>query len=95
MYIYIFSIFHSFHDFTTLKYTDDGPPEPSSPSLKRSEEPGVQLVYEIKCKLYIKVYIWFPVPDVVLVCKVMRFTALEMLLSLHYVILNTSENECL
>lgn len=33
---------------------DDVTPEPSSPSLKRSEEPGVEVIHEIKCKLYIK-----------------------------------------
>lgn len=32
----------------------DASNEPRSPSLKRREEPGVKMVYEIKCKLYIK-----------------------------------------
>lgn len=33
---------------------DDTVQEPSSPSVKRSEEPGIKVVHEIKCKLYIK-----------------------------------------
>eukprot|EP00250_Pteridium_aquilinum_P027543 c3517_g1_i1 orf=134-1144(+) len=33
---------------------DDPPQEPSSPSVKRSEEPGIKVLHEIKCKLYIK-----------------------------------------
>ncbi|MCO5556830.1 hypothetical protein L7F22_010383 [Adiantum nelumboides] len=33
---------------------DDAEQEPSSPSVKRSEEPGIKVLHEIKCKLYIK-----------------------------------------
>lgn len=33
---------------------EDAPQEPSSPSVKRSEEPGIKVLHEIKCKLYIK-----------------------------------------
>ncbi|KAI5063140.1 hypothetical protein GOP47_0021687 [Adiantum capillus-veneris] len=33
---------------------DDAEEEPSSPSVKRAEEPGIKVVHEIKCKLYIK-----------------------------------------
>ncbi|KAH7298201.1 hypothetical protein KP509_25G032000 [Ceratopteris richardii] len=33
---------------------DETPQEPSSPSVKRMDEPGVQILHEIKCKLYIK-----------------------------------------
>ncbi|KNA15961.1 hypothetical protein SOVF_093630 [Spinacia oleracea] len=33
---------------------DNEPEQPSSPSLKRSEEKGITVVHETKCKLYIK-----------------------------------------
>lgn len=33
---------------------DNEPEQPSSPSLKRSEEKGIVVVHETKCKLYIK-----------------------------------------
>ena len=29
--------------------------QPSSPSVKKSEEKGVTVVHEVKCKLYVKV----------------------------------------
>ncbi|KAK8341999.1 hypothetical protein V6Z12_A08G202500 [Gossypium hirsutum] len=31
-------------------------PQPSSPSVKKSEEKGIVVVHEVKCKLYVKVY---------------------------------------
>lgn len=31
--------------------------QPSSPSVKKSEEKGVVVVHEVKCKLYVKVLI--------------------------------------
>ncbi|TYJ23496.1 hypothetical protein E1A91_A08G196600v1 [Gossypium mustelinum] len=31
-------------------------PQPSSPSVKKSEEKGIVVVHEVKCKLYLKVY---------------------------------------
>ncbi|XP_044484047.1 uncharacterized protein LOC123209986 isoform X2 [Mangifera indica] len=33
---------------------DDELPQPSSPSLKKSEEKGIVVVHEVKCKLYVK-----------------------------------------
>lgn len=30
--------------------------QPSSPSVKKSEEKGVVVVHEVKCKLYVKVW---------------------------------------
>lgn len=33
---------------------DNEPEQPSSPSVKRSEEKGIAVVYETKCKLYVK-----------------------------------------
>lgn len=30
--------------------------QPSSPSVKKSEEKGVVVVHEVKCKLYVKVF---------------------------------------
>lgn len=35
---------------------EDELPQPSSPSLKKSEEKGIVVVHEVKCKLYVKVY---------------------------------------
>ena len=31
--------------------------QPSSPSVKKSEEKGVVVVHEVKCKLYVKVFV--------------------------------------
>ncbi|CAF2042766.1 unnamed protein product [Brassica napus] len=33
---------------------EDEPPQPSSPSVKKTEEKGVTVVHEVKCKLYVK-----------------------------------------
>ncbi|KDO63575.1 hypothetical protein CISIN_1g0289971mg, partial [Citrus sinensis] len=33
---------------------EDEVPQPSSPSLKKSEERGIIVVHEVKCKLYVK-----------------------------------------
>ncbi|KAF8113097.1 hypothetical protein N665_0056s0002 [Sinapis alba] len=33
---------------------DDEEPQPSSPSVKKTEEKGVTVVHEVKCKLYVK-----------------------------------------
>ncbi len=30
--------------------------KPSSPSVKKSEEKGIVVVHEVKCKLYVKVF---------------------------------------
>lgn len=30
--------------------------QPSSPSVKKSEEKGIVVVHEVKCKLYVKVF---------------------------------------
>ncbi|KAB2070930.1 hypothetical protein ES319_A08G188800v1 [Gossypium barbadense] len=32
-------------------------PQPSSPSVKKSEEKGIVIVHEVKCKLYVKIKI--------------------------------------
>ncbi|KAK9072938.1 hypothetical protein SSX86_009374 [Deinandra increscens subsp. villosa] len=40
----------SFGDYIT----DDEAEQPSSPSVKKTEETGIQVVHEVKCKLYIK-----------------------------------------
>ncbi|TXG50998.1 hypothetical protein EZV62_023522 [Acer yangbiense] len=34
--------------------TEDESPQPSSPSVKKSEEKGIVVVHEVKCKLYLK-----------------------------------------
>ena len=34
---------------------EEGLEQPSSPSVKKSEEKGVVVVHEVKCKLYVKV----------------------------------------
>jgi len=31
--------------------------QPSSPSVKKTEEKGITVVHEVKCKLYVKVFI--------------------------------------
>lgn len=36
-------------------FADDDVEQPSSPSVKKSEEKGVTVVHEMKCKLYVKV----------------------------------------
>ncbi|XP_073132915.1 uncharacterized protein [Henckelia pumila] len=41
------------HEVSNEKDGDDAE-QPSSPSLKRSEEKGVHVVHEVKCKLYVK-----------------------------------------
>jgi len=33
--------------------------QPSSPSVKKTEEKGVVVVHEVKCKLYVKVFFYF------------------------------------
>lgn len=37
------------------KSADNEPEQPSSPSVKSSEEKGIVVVHETKCKLYVKV----------------------------------------
>ncbi|XP_024043617.1 uncharacterized protein LOC18048921 isoform X2 [Citrus clementina] len=38
----------------TPVFFEDEVPQPSSPSLKKSEEKGIIVVHEVKCKLYVK-----------------------------------------
>lgn len=40
--------------------------QPSSPSVKKSEEKGIVIVHELKCKLYVKV---FSCENLFLICK--------------------------
>ncbi|KAK6137570.1 hypothetical protein DH2020_028690 [Rehmannia glutinosa] len=37
-----------------LDFTDDDVEQPSSPSVKKSQEKGIIVVHEVKCKLYVK-----------------------------------------
>lgn len=37
--------------------------QPSSPSVKKSEEKGIVVVHELKCKLYVKVFSCAPIWD--------------------------------
>lgn len=41
--------------------------QPSSPSVKKSEEKGIVVVHEVKCKLYVKV---FSFENLFLICKI-------------------------
>lgn len=38
-----------------MNLTEDDVEQPSSPSVKKTEETGVLVVHEVKCKLYVKV----------------------------------------
>ena len=39
-----------------LPFIENELEQPSSPSVKKSEEKGIVVVHEIKCKLYVKVF---------------------------------------
>ncbi|KAL3818121.1 hypothetical protein ACJIZ3_004026 [Penstemon smallii] len=42
------------HDVLNEADGEDDVEQPSSPSVKKSEEKGIHVVYEVKCKLYVK-----------------------------------------
>lgn len=49
---FCFNLFH-------LLGTSEDLQQPSSPSVKKTEEKGVSVVHEVKCKLYVKVIYFF------------------------------------
>jgi len=44
--------------------TEDELEQPSSPSVKKSEEKGIVVVHEVKCKLYVKVGVCLKLFDI-------------------------------
>lgn len=72
-----------FAKFCTLRYqckslvyviSENDEEQPSSPSVKKSEETGVAVVHEVKCKLYVKVCILIFRPAYLIFCSCFNST---------------------